>query len=488
MVGQPGLVTPGKERSTAHFDLRLQDSPFSDYFTDDARSVDNTAGGASYDAPSSETQQLLVRLSKLQAHLMRGGEDERDVLNIVGRRMGEIDTELDALHSQTRLPADLEDSGLFMDDEVDEGLSEHAPAAPPGSHGYDRASEHGVTPENRRAELDYQLLEAQRVLENVTKAQEELRKRHAELVQRNDTHVLLIEEREQEAERLRSENETLKSDLGFDHSELLFLKLQMKALEIEIDTSQAEDSELAQISEAGQAGIKRVKRGKVLEDMEHWRSDWHDVDARLKRRRSKYGGELTVDCRRDRNHKDDAIGIGGEEGGEWRLETIEAGRGGRVSSITIRRHDSLRSSNPPAFGLDGAADEQQYNLDKPASAMAEDRGCQTETAQRPIYTERESQTDLDVEPVAEYAEQSTQTEMTALPAWKPRDLVPSEQEQEQQGSYGLEYDDGDDDDCAVTTSASTAESSPVIQPLDNKSPWAELWEGLGHLAGMGEEI
>ena len=114
--------------------------------------------------------------------------------------------------------------------------------------------------------------EAQTALHFLTKAQEQLKQRHQELVNLNEEHSLDMEEKEMEVERLRSENESLKSDLGFDHSELLFLELQLKSLEVECEDSMYHPK------------LERLQR-----QMENWRDDWRDVEARFKKRRARYG-------------------------------------------------------------------------------------------------------------------------------------------------------------------------------------------------------
>ncbi|KAK4547825.1 hypothetical protein LTR36_010544 [Oleoguttula mirabilis] len=574
-----GLVTPAKERPAHFFDMQTQDSPFSDYFTDDARSVDhhynsnndlNTAGGASYHAPSSETQQLLVRLSKLQAHVMRAGEWERDVLNIVGRKLGEIDEELEARHSQTRLPADLEDSGLFMDDEeveevgeVEEEAEEQtaADARRPGSREEENGgvlcsrAHDGVTAENRRAERDYQLVEAQRVLENVAKAQEELRKRHSELVQLNDTHVLQIEAREREAERLRAENEGLKSDLGRDRGELLLLKLQLESLGGEAgapaDDDEAGPAHSGEESRAG-TGTRRVRCGGVVgvEDIARWRRDWRDVEARLDARRSEDDG-LRNDRRTPRSGST-AFGVAAgdddddeeeeeeEEGGGWRVEAVreeDHAGGERVARITIcrrqrprgRRGDGLwRQDQPLAYGcgLDGAAED---DAERPREREREESGevggaveqngapaacCQTASTSLRLGNSAEQRACQTKEPeaarqtagFAEYMERGTQTEGHHHNRASGHELrVPTkllsenygrehnENEEEEEGCASETGSREDEDECAITTSASTAEPSPVLQPQHQappksptKSAWAELWEGLGQFAGVGE--
>ncbi|KAK5112156.1 hypothetical protein LTR62_004499 [Meristemomyces frigidus] len=442
-AGGGGPLTPAKQTTRLGDGHFAHDSPFSDYFTDDARSIENISGGAVYNAPSSQTQQMLVRMSKLQAQLMRAGEEGQDVLNIVGRKLNEIESGIDALHSQTRIGADMDDSGLFMDDEEERDVSR------PGSVGTawrPRLEEIDViTPEERQAERDYQLVEAQRVLESVTRAQEELRQRHKELVELNNTHVEEIEDREQEMGRLRSENETLRADLQLDHSELLFMKLQIKALEEELDEEEENDSPV------GKPSIRRPRRDQILADMNQWRNDWYNVAARFRRRRSKYG----LDQHDDQVKADDDTPAIIAEGGEWQLETIKRrGTGGnRINSITSRRLS------------------RTAQLDNTNNAEREPQVYSTHASTIQPNLSRESGS-------------STVNE----------DDIGDE--------------DGEDaaSDYAITTSPSTPNSaSPLLAPQDSvsnkplqtqllpspaarsKSAWKELWDGLSSFAGMASE-
>lgn len=438
-------ITPAKGHGRYLDSAALQDSPFSDYFTDDARSVDHGA------LPSTETQQLLVRLNKLQSHVMRSGEGDRDVLNIVRRRMSEIDLELDALHSQTRQPLDLEDSGLFMDEDEEEEdeakhhtpLGQSSPATNP--FGLDGAMDFPdvvPSPEQKKAEHDYLLSQWQLVLTNVTKAQNELRQRLQEVQDVNNAHMQHIEDKEQQLEHLRSESEALKSDLGFDHSELLFLKLQMKALEVEVDSLDddiGDDSEAIELMQER----KRAKRGRILQEMDRWRHDWQDVDGRFKRRRSCYG-VLSADERDHTLAKELDADEAEEEEEKWQLETVKSGCG-KVSSITIRRHLPGQPALDTSF--DGTADERESDL-TPVVSQAKylDRGSQTEM-RLPF-----GETDADEESAQEY----------------------------------------DGDDCAITTSSSSI-PSPILSPLEAwqgsssaKTALQMLWDDLSDWAGVGE--
>jgi hypothetical protein len=114
MAGHP--VTP-----QARGARNLWPSPsFSDYFSGDEQSP--TPAKTSLNGPTQVTlgqQRLLFRLNEIGNQILRSTLD--------GQTPGIIDSELDALEqtlnapeSQSRAPAELEDSGLFIDDDAED--------------------------------------------------------------------------------------------------------------------------------------------------------------------------------------------------------------------------------------------------------------------------------------------------------------------------------------------------------------------------------
>lgn len=183
------------------------------------------------------------------------------------------------------------------------------------------------------------LQESGELLERVTKANRDLRARFDEMQKLNDEHMLQLEDTTREVLKLRSETEALKADLGFDHSELLFLKLQLKALEVQADALLMDDS--------GRDGEEeRRKRVLLSDDMEQWKADWDDVDARLRGRREKHNVTSSTPKKMAASRED---GKSADEKGDWKLDFCKK-RMGRVHSITIKRTDSL--------GLDGTKDDE----------------------------------------------------------------------------------------------------------------------------------
>lgn len=416
----------------------LQDSPFSDYFTDEARSVEE------HKLPGSETQNLLVRLHKLQSQLMRG-EHAPEMLRIVERRVGEIEGEVDALHSRSRMSPEEEGEDLFTDDEERKEAqpapsvsSEEESATPQGfDSGYVEPRE--WSPPSRQDKL---LVEAQAALQSLTKAQQELKKRHRELVELNEEHAMQMEEKETELLHLRSENEALKSDLGFDHSELLFLELQMKSLEVE-----------ANEAESNRGGIKTERLQSVIEN---WRDDWRDVEGRFKRRRFRYGIL-------EGNKRDSRVEPAKEDPADWKVDVQKhSGSPRRVASLTIRRVSTNTGEVERPQSSPGLIDPvKATSFSLPAAS--------------PLT----------------YASSATQTSPPPSPVLPPeaftspvleKDFADLHLEPEENEKYDPK------DDCAITTSPPTEyEDVQEGRGEQRRTALRELWSGLMDLAGVGAE-
>ncbi|KAF2171946.1 hypothetical protein M409DRAFT_50555 [Zasmidium cellare ATCC 36951] len=512
-AAQSAAQMPHTPAKSSRRSSSLQNSPFSDYFTDEARSIDSNIS-------STETKQLLVRMNKLQSQLMRdNSESGRDAINIVGRKLNEIELELNALHSQSRLPLEIEDSGVFMDEEQYGGAKDEAtPIGQRVSEPYLHAPNAGVdvesepvTIEQYKAERDWFIVRMQDLIEDLGKAQVELGKRYAEVRELNEYHNAQIEDRDTQIEQLRSENEGLRSDLGFEHSELLFLKLQMKSLEVEVDTLAGDDLTTS-ATEAQRA--KSAKKNRILSEMDGWRSDWQDVDARFKRRRSRYGVSLD---RRDSMSMSDAVSNHDE--GDWHLETVKEGRG-RVTSLTIKR---MGSSGGPQG--DVTAEEATPTRDEAGANPSQGLDGQTNTTTTTTSQgpgEPQIATPLSSPQHTTYQEHGTQTE---FPLPLQFSLIPTSQDDEEeaqtpQPSHTLfpEHEDEEQDedadeeeaeDCAITTSSEESdqddEEETIIDVEDSRkdtlsldadepsnsvkprTAWQELWSSLANLSGLPDD-
>ncbi|KAF2479141.1 hypothetical protein BDY17DRAFT_327929 [Neohortaea acidophila] len=420
-------ITPAKAQPSDS--KRLRDSPFSDYFTDDGRSPGPDDNSNHLTVPSPEKRQLLVRLNSLQTQLIHGEhESERQTLDIVERKVHEIENQLNALHSQTRMPPEMEDSGLFMEDDDEEEEQER--------NGSGHHHHHTVTPAQKQAEADFILLESQRVLESVTKANEQLRQRLAETKTLHETHLVELEARDHELAILRAEREALQSDLEANNSELLFLQLQFKALEREVEAMDVGAARLETYAPELREDIQRVKRMRIAEEMGKWSKDWEGVGARMAKRRENAFGEGVNSS-------------AGGEGEEWQLETVKQEDGkGKVASITVRRVEG--SHQPPT--LDDAEIKE---------VGAAEITLPTESEGEEVILIQE-----DAEGAAEGAEEITHIEAIDCAITTSSD-----------------DDDEENDDTFTITRKGKAESVAS----GRKTAWQELWDGLAVLAGMGEE-
>lgn len=350
-------------------------------------------------------------------------------------------------------------------------------------------SDDAPTAEQDKAERDYYVLQLQPQLDALQRVNEELRRNLADYKESMELHSVEMEEKEVQLEQLRSENEGLRQDLGFEYSELLFLKLQMKAIECDVADLRDEKDDFAPSTEAEKQ--RREKKNHILSEMDRWRtdSDWQDVEARFKRRRSRYGIP-TSPIRKD--SKSAQLNAEAAAAGdiEWQLETERADRG-RVTSLTIKRMDSSQTvpRTPSKF-------EQPVTLNGTTESHIHFPDMEL-TPKPPLTT-------------PPYSEIGTQTEVTLLSPFttshSPLDgddhieqiqLQTEEQEEEE-----------DDNDCAITTSASSeADGDPyqdveedeetvvsnatLLNAANTHSGWRiaakELWTSLQNLSGFQED-
>ncbi|KAK5175031.1 uncharacterized protein LTR77_000167 [Saxophila tyrrhenica] len=515
-----GPVTPSMKRP----DSKLQDSPFSDYFTDDGRSP--TPNNAS-SAPSPETQQLLVRLGRLQSQLMRGeSENERETVAIVGRKVQEMEGLLDSVHSQTRPPVELEDSGLFMeeDEEDEEDEEEEAkddnetPLA--NAKAQQHTSDDIFTPENRQAEHDFLILEAQRVLTSMRKLESNLRTRHADLEElhtRYTTHVSEVETRldtlEEEAESLISNNETLKTenaalkqDLRFDQTELLWLKMQLKVIEAEVQASEDGARRLEGYAPELREEIQDVKRERVAEMIRRWEGDWEVVRRRMRGRRRVYdvfADEVDVE---GSDEDEEEVGEGEMN---WQLSTAKHSDG-RLHSITITR-SSANTDEDSTDDVDEPSDEPPQPSEPTLSIASNLLVIETAPTAPPpappfIYADQATQTSRPQSPASSASARSTSSWLFASEYQADHSPLPGP-------GPGAGAGDRGGEECAITTASEAEEDSESYEFDDGygatasggkggkkgggegggkggvKTAWQELWAGLTSLAGLevGEE-
>ncbi|GAB7360513.1 hypothetical protein MBLNU230_g8463t1 [Neophaeotheca triangularis] len=346
-LGKNGTpMTPvGKGLGLSGVEDGVRASPFSDYFTDDGRSPGFGDGKAG-------VQRLLVRLNEVGAMVLRLGEEVRggeegEVGRVVERKVGELERELEGLsvgRDVRGAEADgVGDSGIFMRE--DESPSQRARRSAKRADGV----EDGLlssSPTKATRDSERLLTTARDVLNRVTFAQEELRSRHDELQQLHATHNIELEDREQAIETLRAENEQLKADLGFGRSELLFLKLQLEGLKVEV-------GEVGALS--GKARAQLEKGFKFL------REDWKAVEGRFKQRAHEDGAE----------NLDDSTDNDGAAT-DWRV-SLHREHSGRVQRVSAIRRVAPAAETE---AVDTAVPDHDNHTQRPA-LPTRDSSCQT---------------------------------------------------------------------------------------------------------------
>ncbi|KAI4783545.1 hypothetical protein E4T52_01547 [Aureobasidium sp. EXF-3400] len=528
--------------------LRFQGSPFSDYFTDDSKSVDHNAPYH----PSDPAQRLLLRLNNLGGDILRLGlqddslsdfneklctleamvndgsySDEGSLLEERDRRNsfpGRLYTEehsqghearervLSPEHSnKSRLSAVwMADACEYADtftQTVDEsqlglGVSYATSATQTQEEATKDMAESSVWI-NNYADISTQttddglVADLQEVVERLAKANESLRQRYDQSKDVCDTQSVQIEELTTQLMTVKSENDSLKQDLGFDHSELLFLKLQLQALEVQKENYDHHNHVL------------------LAEDFAQWKADWDSVDARLRSRRQK--NRVTSADIKDLPNLDNETIIKPEDQGNWQLETRKH-KHGRVHSITLKRVDV-----PETQAEEGALIDSHFDI--PASPIVKtvysEQSTQTEDSpseDHPAQTEMPSlvsqETQTDKEPSHSFITSEIMSQQT-----EPMEAVKAEDEADKEPSFSFsdaeiksqqtepveavhagdetEEDEVSDESqpaspCCEKEHLCTAcgekfDYSSEDDEVDHKTPWQELCDGLVAFAGMQRE-
>lgn len=465
----PLPITPAKHStptpSNPPSNAKLHDSPFSDYFTDDGQRSPSSIS-------SPEKRQVLLRLGRLQALLMRGEAEggnegeaeedgEREVLSIVERKVNEIEIQLSALHSQTRVPPEMEDSGLFMSEDDDDEVE-----VDEGETGLQLGSEAAASPISTYRTHDPDLLHSStEILHLITRANTSLRARHSELRALHTAHSRALD-------ALRAENTYLRSDLATSEAQLLLLRCQFQVLEMEVRALEDGAERLEGYAPELRGEIQRVRRERVGMEMQRWGRRWEGVEGDVRRRRSTrgkngYEGEEKEDVA-GREMERLRVGVG-----ELHLETydgdIEEEEEGRESSILPAQQEpreidvEIDITTTPSPGV-SEAPPRDIEIDI----------ITTEDAQPPVLLFEDDDNDNDPE------------------------------------ETDLDLDDFHID-CAITTSSEDNIAAPVplavevtmgegnaekaVEVSDGfayaasppKTAWQELMEGLASFAGMRED-
>ncbi|KKY16883.1 hypothetical protein UCDDS831_g06716 [Diplodia seriata] len=313
------MATNAGRPSTPPARAVLHDSPFSDYYSDSPFS-------AGPQHTSKIQSALLNRLSQLAVQVTRE-EPIEPVAHHVQRALDNLYALFAVPDTQTR--ADLEDSGLFVEDETDERGSpaEHVPLLPiEGGVADEELEDVYGTMIRMSMELREGFLEMKTgLVADMTRVEtqnDDLKSQNKSLRSQNDILQAQVAALRSKIESLRTQNQSLRTDLQSDFTELMSLKLQLMAIEVK------------SALHLGQDGSDVLKQS-----MERWTDEWHEMDEKFRERREKFSGVV------DPNLLGEAHQLAADISAFLNLE-----------DGNLRPKSSRRSRNLPGIHARGASD------------------------------------------------------------------------------------------------------------------------------------
>ncbi|KAF9633871.1 putative rhoptry protein [Lasiodiplodia theobromae] len=335
------MATSAGRPSTPPARTVLHDSPFSDYYSDSPFS-------AGPQHASKIQSALLNRLSQLAVQVTRE-EPIEPVAHHVQRALDNLYALFAVPDTQTRQPADLEDSGLFIEDEKSERgpLVDHAPLpSVEGSVADEELEDVYGTMIRMSMELREGFLEMKTgLMADMTKVQTQndgLKAENKSLRSQNGILQAQVAALRSKIESLRTQNQSLRTDLQSDFTELMSLKLQLMAIEVK------------SALHLGRDGSDVLKQS-----MERWTDEWHEMDEKFRERREKFSGAV------DPNLLDEAHQLAADISAFLNLED------GNLKPKTTRHPRNLpgihaRGSSDP-FPVLGRIEEVIEKPEEPAS-------------------------------------------------------------------------------------------------------------------------
>ncbi|KAK7533771.1 uncharacterized protein J3D65DRAFT_604830 [Phyllosticta citribraziliensis] len=261
----------------------LHDSPFSDYYTDSSPVLS---------AQTTKTQNALVnRLSQLAVQFTRQ-DVPQDVAHHVQATLDHIYALFTVPDTQTRQPADMEDSGLFIDE--DSPCPSKTCYDPPATTGDDDQDD-GV-----HEELDD-------VYGNMLKMSRELRQTFAGLQDNEHTLMEDLVDSMEEGETLRMENTDLRSKLKLVQRQADLLGEQVNGLRAKNQMVTAENHNLREDLhhefnqllnlrlhlieiefECARTLPGRERNDALAKSISRWRDEWDTLSQHFQRRSEQY--------------------------------------------------------------------------------------------------------------------------------------------------------------------------------------------------------
>lgn len=264
MIAMSSPCTPHRDQSKRILDP----SPaFSNYFSDD----ENSPQSSGILKPSPSQSKLLGRLNAIGRQILRKNPSEHE-RTVLSAELDALEQTLNAPEPQSREPPDINDSGLFVDDEpVEEaqekdkrsGLEASVAAAQQQVKDKAQMRDELVARVDRLNREFQKRFEEIKVLTLVTELWFDLKTE--DVKHHNNLSIQKLETSAQEILKIRSENHKLRADLHQSHSNFLLLKMQLRGIEV-------------------RAGpyIDSTESTELKQSIEQWRSDWKTANERVK--------------------------------------------------------------------------------------------------------------------------------------------------------------------------------------------------------------
>ncbi|KAF1808554.1 hypothetical protein P152DRAFT_462420 [Eremomyces bilateralis CBS 781.70] len=561
---------------------RLMDSPYSDYYTDLSISPDtdprdshrftvengklgypvipHTLQESSIDEissspiePPANTPQraLLQRLRDIAICIHERENLTEEQTALLNSRVENIESDLTAPISQTK-EAVLGDSGLFIDDEDDlefeetDGSDEHGDGNGVGQF---ENSDSDVAPEDikelgrrvsysdkslaatshlsrssKKAGLFFParaLEEQHELVARISRAATELRARYEEIKHLNDMNTLRLDTAATRIIDLQAENEALRKASELDHSELFYLKLQLRASDLQ----------------AAYRGLKISSHSTHAESIKPSEPDSldHEIDLLREEMRIHPSQSPASSTRVRASDEGDDFLSGSQLSNAFAPTYRSPLRQPSVASDTssmkrsnistpttspTKRRRLLRIKRPslqnravtaPAKSvvaheispierpceLDGDAVSETVEEEREECEITEAQEIVTETVEE-ASEEVASQISEVEETIVETAEEASEEGSSQLSEVEEiiAEIVNEKWEEEgveqtkETGEHGMSVTEVVEIHTVETTAEGNMEDDIVHEPsitVKTKSPWEELWDGLAELSGFSAE-
>ncbi|KAF2859435.1 hypothetical protein K470DRAFT_258919 [Piedraia hortae CBS 480.64] len=226
-----------------------------------------------------QTDLYLLRLERIYTTLSKqvsNPSQQRDAERLISQ----VEDELEARHSQTRLPAEVESSGLFDDEEGEgegEGREGRESPSPPGVVDVEFPSSpplpafNGMEAE-RSSPSKVSVTNARSILQLLHEVQAQLKERLSDVVEQNEEYLFLLKEKEEELEEAWAEIEELRGEV-----ELLKGRETVVAEEGKVETNAVEWQEKTSLVKDSKGEDESNKEEEVKDKIVKKKSAWEDL-------------------------------------------------------------------------------------------------------------------------------------------------------------------------------------------------------------------